>query len=480
MQKKSTRTVRTHPHRAWYSWMTRQPSACCYATVLTSGVLAASHIMAQHSRNGALAASHRMVVRSSHIGSERFIEMLPHDLDELGSPEVVKALGVQLLLFAGWHPSATGWKQNAPPPSSLSKRVDLVAPTWKPRGNIDYSWPSSLDNPTVGADGSVSLFAAAASATLGLPGAGSTVASLASALEGIGLDASTDYDDEARHALVEMLTWRLPLVSQTVRLQSGAEAEEVTLLVLSFDATPQCRSVSDCPKPGPANELLAATADAFVRRRAADHSQRVHVVAQWEVAAAMRALDSSTRCRVTAVGTPGQFENTAEIFDQMLRAMGPSACPEVNTDTRNAAAFASPANASATSRIVLLSHPDHLRRALRIGETAFARAVASEGCAQAARLVPAMQPYRLDWPMVVPATTLDKAGLNLFAGVTARVQTHGQLKTATWYDDANGFFPDGEPQRWAHRREIWISYEFWARAKGVATGIMIAPSSANE
>ena len=47
-----------------------------------------------------------------------------------------------------------------------------------------------------------------------------------------------------------------------------------------------------------------------------------------------------------------------------------------------------------------------------------------------------------------------------------------QVRVATWYDAPNGFFPDGEPQRWARNREVWIAYEFWARAKGVATGVI--------
>ena len=80
-----------------------------------------------------------------------------------------------------------------------------------------------------------------------------------------------------------------------------------------------------------------------------------------------------------------------------------------------------------------------------------------------------MQPYRLDWP--VQAVSGEER-LNLFAGVSARVFTGGEIKTATWYDDANGYFPDGEPQRWAHSRNVWMCYEFWARAKAVATGII--------
>ena len=50
--------------------------------------------------------------------------------------------------------------------------------------------------------------------------------------------------------------------------------------------------------------------------------------------------------------------------------------------------------------MVLLAHPDHLRRALRIGGTAFAASDDLRGVSgcQGLRLVPAMQPYRVDWP----------------------------------------------------------------------------------
>ena len=61
--------------------------------------------------------------------------------------------------------------------------------------------------------------------------------------------------------------------------------------------------------------------------------------------------------------------------------------------------------------------------------------------------------------------------LNLYDGVSARVQTRGEEREASWYQPPNGFFPEATTQRWAHRREVWICYEFWARAKGVATGV---------
>ena len=414
--------------------------SCCVAGIFAGGLYLASQRLG----------------RSIHSGGQTLVDILPNDLDQLESPTIISALGVQLLLFSGWQPRAGGWQRSPRAPTSLAERVDLVAPTWKPGGSVDYSEGASRSAELLPGAATLPLFAASTSAALSVPGAGTTVSSLARALEGLGLDADADLDSEARRALVEMLTWRLPVSSEDLKLSTGAR-EDLTLLVLSFDATPLCKSVDDCPQPGPSNELLAATAEAFVRHRARKYAQKVHVVAQWEVAAAMRSHGS--RARVSAVGTPGRFENTAQIYEHMLGAMGASGmCVDGEPS-------------ATTSRVGLLSHPDHLRRAICIGETSFARAASSVGRACApVRLVPAMQPYRLDWPM--QPTSSGETRLNLFAGVSASVHTRGETKLATWYDHANGYFPDGEPQRWAHSRSIWICYEFWARAKGVATGII--------
>ena len=35
-----------------------------------------------------------------------------------------------------------------------------------------------------------------------------------------------------------------------------------------------------------------------------------------------------------------------------------------------------------------------------------------------------------------------------------------------------GYFRDGGTQPWVHKREVFIAYEAWARAKGVATGMI--------
>ena len=47
--------------------------------------------------------------------------------------------------------------------------------------------------------------------------------------------------------------------------------------------------------------------------------------------------------------------------------------------------------------------------------------------------------------------------LNLYAGVSCAVHTGGGVRAATWYDAPNGYFPDGEPQRWARHREVWFT-----------------------
>ena len=50
----------------------------------------------------------------------------------------------------GWLPALEGLQGGATVPASLLERVDLVAPTWKPRGLVDYSWPPG-PSPPVGA-----------------------------------------------------------------------------------------------------------------------------------------------------------------------------------------------------------------------------------------------------------------------------------------------------------------------------------------
>ena len=79
--------------------------------------------------------------RYSHGPTAALTDLLGKDLDAIKSPIVMQALGVQMMLFAGFTPSAKGWVRSARPPSSLAERVDAVAPSWKPRGRLDYCWP---------------------------------------------------------------------------------------------------------------------------------------------------------------------------------------------------------------------------------------------------------------------------------------------------------------------------------------------------
>jgi len=423
-----------------------------------------------------------LVALGSRRGAHGLASLLPADIDALESPTITAALGVQLLLFGGFRQSSQGWLRAASPPTSLQERVDLVAPTWKAGGRLDYSWPSSGSDPPVASamdanDAPLSLFAAGAA--LADLGAGTTVQSLTRTLEGIGLRAN-DFDGAAREALVEMLTWRLPAASERLVLHDSAD---LALLALSFDATPDCRSLVDCSRPGPSNELLAATAREFVERRLSEHGQRVNVIAQWEVAAALRSLGGLPGgTRVIPIGTPGIFQNTAQIFEQMRQALQ-------ELDPAAACGHGPVGAGTISSRLLLLTHPDHLRRSLRIGETALA-AGATAPCdglkLGPPKLVPGLQPYRLDWSghprkgggarrVAVQLGPPAGSTLDIYTGVSGRVHTSGHLREASWYSDPHGFFPDGSPQRWTHRREIWVAYEFWARAKGVATGVIAPP-----
>lgn len=350
--------------------------------------------------------------------------LLPPDLGALRSERVVGATGVQLLLFAGFVPDVAtgGWARDAQPPRTLAERERRIRPTWKPGGQLSYS---------LGAAGQPrSLFGLAQRS---LPPA-STVGELCSALEAVGL-TEEDVGDDGGVAR-QMLTWDAPPEPEAGPLLASSR---VTLLVLSFDATAECRTLLDCLRPGPTNELLAATAKRFVESRPA---QSVSVIAQWEVAAAMAHIGAKSQ----AVGTPGTFENTAEIYELMGKAAREHAAP-----------------AHDKQQLVLLAHPDHLPRALRIGRKVLPTLISNRP-----PLLPALQPYTLDWPSQTPSA----AELNLYAGVTATVQSEGKKVEASWYDARSGYFPDGDPQKWAHSRDVWVLYNHWAMAKAKLTGII--------
>lgn len=372
----------------------------------------------------ALAVFPQRTYHNEAPGSSHLIDILPSDLDVLKNDRVIGALGVQLLLFGGWKKSGVGWTRDTPP-RTLQDRLERITPTWKAGGPLDYTH-----------DAQSGIFGDA------LP-TGMTIAQLADTLDTIGLTAA-DFDAPARTALNAMLSWRLPDIGDFL------ETSELVLLIFSFDATPFCHNVTDCPLPGPSNELLAATAARFVNERANNYQQNVRIIAQWEVAAA---LLQSHGLPVTAVGTPGAYENTAEIFEHML-------C-ELND----------------VQQTILLAHPDHLRRVLWTTQTILRhRTNLRSKCAlpqgKTPRLLAALQPYDLEWPL-----RQTERGMNMFASESTLVHTNGQEIMTSWYDDNLGFFPDGDPQKWTHQREVWLLYDHWAVAKGIVTGTIDAELS---
>lgn len=367
--------------------------------------------------------------------SPRLIDLLPSDLNVLDNKKIIGGLGVQLLLFGGFVKQADGkWRRDTtmPSPMTLRDRLNRITPTWKPGGRLDYTYYDGV--PTRRTD-RVSVFGDA------LITGTSSVSELATTLEAMGLTPE-DFDAFARAALRTMLSWRLPREEEEEESMSTF-SDDVALFVFSFDATPSCFTVEHCPLPGPTNEMLAATAARFV----AQHHGNVRIVAQWEVAAALLQShgDILMPNQVKAVGTPGTFQNTAEIFELMRCALP--------TTTTNAA--------------IVLAHPDHLRRAMRTAQTLMHAKKNHFDCAPL-RLHSAMQPYHLDWPQHYEK----KDGVNLFDDTPVAVHSAHKQRMVSWYDDNLGYFPDGDPQKWTHQREVWILYDHWAVAKGIVTGVI--------
>lgn len=253
--------------------------------------------------------------------------------------------------------------------------------------------------------------------------------SSAAALMLLGLE-ERDLDGDAWGALRRMLSWRFPELS----------VEPIdAVFAFSFDATPACRNVTDCDFPGPSNELLAATVERFCEQ----FERPVEVYAQWEIAASLLHSGIIPPSRVHAAGTPGAYENTVQILEKMFNA----------------------SDAQAPARVAVLAHPDHLLRAFWTAQT---RLATWQGASASTDLVPAMAPYGLGWPRA--ATT--GPALNLYSGVEGVVHTQGRVEKASWYGESLGFFPDGNPQKWVHEREVWLLYDVWARAKDVSQGII--------
>jgi len=413
------------------------------------------------------------------VRATRLVDILPSDLDDLlmmnddnknfHHERVIKALGVQLLLFAGWTRSTQQegglkWQRDktAKLPLSLQDRLERITPTFKAGGQLDYTFD---DAPAEGIFGDNTGISNNTTTT--------SVANLANHLEEeIGLSAE-DFDVPARIALQAMLSWRIHVPTPPIQRNRST-----VLLIFSFDATPNCRSVDDCPLPGPSNELLAATAAKFVQ----DDKNNVDILAQWEVAAA---LQHNYGVNATAVGTPGTFQNTAEIFQLMLCAWNDNLI--VHNDNNEGDGSDDNRN---DWQAILLAHPDHLRRVLWTSQTILSQQQQQEqnqhkhlradqhdphkddDCAVPPnvkiQLIPAMNSYRLDWPNQQQSSP---SFFNLFGSITSTVHTKGQELVTSWYDHERwGFFPDADPQAWTHRREIWLLYDQWAVAKGIVTG----------
>jgi hypothetical protein len=391
---------------------------------------------------------------------------------------LVNMLGMQLLLFGGWIQSSsspTGWKKDDKATSSsmtLPQRLQRITPTFKPGGQVDYSYHSnSWDNAIMADSWSIH-----------------SVAELAQHLQDhIGLSVN-DFDASARRALQAMLSWRIQVPSSTNESSSSSSLSPAQnppttttiMLIFSLDATPSCQSLDNCPLAGPSNQLLAATAAQYSH----DHPH-VPIMAQWEVAVA---LQQSHGLSVIPVGEPGTFQNTAEIFQSMMQC----ACddPRIHSENTNK-------NKNNHYRFLFVAHPDHLRRTLWTAQTMLwqqqqqqqqqlhnnnlkknvdhaCKAWSSQG--KIIQLVPAMLPYSLDWPTTTSHRKSLAANMNLFQAVTtATVDSQGHQVETSWYDDKYlGFFSDAYPQLWTHRRDVWILYDQWAVAKGIVTGTINA------
>jgi len=395
---------------------------------------------------------------------------------------------------------------------TLEERLERITPTWKVGGTVDYAYQNN-DNEDM-ARGIAAIFGDKTLSTT----AGTTVAQLAQTLEtNMGFSMTQDVQDApSQQALHAMLSWNLPPNKHGEEAATGDLSswndndnnnDDMVLFIFSFDATPVCYSVEDCPLPGPSNELLAATAYRFAQNQTSipqDPPRKVHVIAQWEVASAMEQLSAQQQqfatetggaaaqnnIQITPVGTPGAYQNSAEIFELML-CEWKKTLAATDSDAATATSSTQTPTAAHTHKALLLAHPDHLRRSLWTAQTilhqqqqhpeepsslSFLRknktATTITNCGPPIptntrlRIQPAMLPYDLAWPQ-----RGDNNILNLYDQVPTRVHTQGQDVITHWYDDAYlGFFPDGDPQKWVHRRDVWILYDQWAIAKGIVTG----------
>jgi hypothetical protein len=270
-----------------------------------------------------------------------------------------------------------------------------------------------------------------------------------------------------QEAVRAMLSWQIPAASQ-LKSERDEDDDDTLLLVFSFGKKESCRDSSDCPYgPGATNELLAATAAHFVET----HTGNVHVLAQWEVATALWQRYNGTisnNSTLTSVGVPGSYETTADVLERMICTWGQ--------------------NHWQISQLLLLAHPDHVRRVLWTAQsllqghngqkknnlrTRTKTKLCALQPARDVRLLAAIQPYDLDWPAKPIQQPDGSSNINLFGLPEEPVEVHGDgtVTTTNWYDHAHlGFFSDSRDQEWTHERDVWILYDQWAVLKGIATG----------
>lgn len=392
--------------------------------------------------------------------------VLPKDLDALRSRNVIGALGIQLLAFGGWvRDENDNWTRrysrssNGMNPSwTLSDRLTFITPTWKKGGSLDYS--------TIFRDGTALLDNLAVDDGSNMHGDDiKTVSQLANLLEHrVGLSASTDLDRSSIAALTAMLTWNIPASPAPLPTISQGNNSDLVLLVFSFGNEESCRNRTDCPfGPGATNELLASTVARFAQQQ--DDYENVHILAQWEVATGLWQRHENITLNVESFGTPGAYASTVEILQKMLCALGEKH-PSVKS-------------------VLLVAHPDHLRRVLWTTRTAqtilrrhhtFLRDQKETNCQLSAdadiRLWTAMQPYGLDWPERRNQTSiLDGNIINLFdtMGLAEVHIGRNEIICAEWYDKHLGFFDVGD-QEWTKQRDDWILYDQWAVLKNIVAG----------
>lgn len=391
--------------------------------LLMLGVLACTKTLWKTSFTSSQGASAPALLEAAQPG----LRSLPSDLDGFSPGSMTRemflnAVAAQIMLFAGFSPTSGRWLRT-PARKSFSQRMESIQPTWK-GGQVNYS-PDAT-----GATGGLPLFKIANSGQTAL-NAGSTVRSMLASLAARGL-RDEDLDSDAWQALSAMLSWRLP--------GTAPPPLPSALLAFSFDATPQCHSLQDCPLPGPSNELLAATVEHLWNT-----SERFKVYAQWEIAAALLRSGRIPPGRIHPAGVPGRYMNTVQILEAMMQDILQQQ--------------------PAAQSLVVLAHPDHLRRAIRTLQT-FLGSKARTFPAWA--VAPAMAPYSLDWP----SNRSCGSALDLYAGVSAMVHSQGSEFLTSWRARNLGYFPDGDPQIWVRNREVWVLYDHWAMAKGIATGII--------